>query len=318
MRERDAGHGLRLGAEVVGQPHDAAGVDDGRVGGEVANPPAGQGERLGHGPGHDEPGVPVEQFQGRGPARELLVRLVDDDDRLGAGADLVDDVEAHDRPGRVVGRGDDDHGRLGLPDRVEHEAGVEPEVRAARNGDELGAGVAGVLRVHRVAGREGQHAPPGPAERGEQVGHDLVRSVRRPDAVRGEAVPEVAGQVRAQLGRLPVRVPVEGAGRRHDRRGHLVPDERRRRVRVLVDVEHHRHLELRRAVGFLPDQVRAQRQVRQRDHRGRRTVIACACPGRSSASANRSTPSAMASSASAVYPMTCTVLMNERTVSPEE
>ena len=51
-RQRD-----RLGGrgQVVGQPHQPEGVDEGRVGGEVAEPSARERERLAHRPGDDEP-----------------------------------------------------------------------------------------------------------------------------------------------------------------------------------------------------------------------------------------------------------------------
>ena len=73
----------RLGdrGQVVGQPHEQQRVDHGRVGGEVAEPGAGERERLGHRAGDDQPGPARQQGERArraGPA-ELGVGLVDDD-----------------------------------------------------------------------------------------------------------------------------------------------------------------------------------------------------------------------------------------------
>ena len=74
---------------------------------------------------------------------------------------------------------------------------------------------------------------------------------------------QVVGQLLPQRHRVPVRVPVQLHRRRGHRRGQVGDQRSRWRVGVLVGVDLHRHVQLRRAVGRLADQVRAQRQVGQ-------------------------------------------------------
>ena len=70
---------------MVGQAHDAQGVDQGAVGGQVAQAQAGGPEGLGHGAGDGQVRVVLtQQLQGTGHARtpKLGVGLVDDDDAV--------------------------------------------------------------------------------------------------------------------------------------------------------------------------------------------------------------------------------------------
>ena len=77
--------------QVVRQAHQQQRVDHRRRGDQVAEPSAGERERLAHRPGHDElRRVLVDQCDRAGLRREFGVRLVDDHDarapRRGAGA----------------------------------------------------------------------------------------------------------------------------------------------------------------------------------------------------------------------------------------
>ena len=63
--EGDAGDRLGRAAQVVGQPDEAQRVDELGCRDEVAETSAGEGERLAHGPRHDEPWVLGEERQAR-------------------------------------------------------------------------------------------------------------------------------------------------------------------------------------------------------------------------------------------------------------
>ncbi len=313
----DRGDGLGDGRQVVRQAHDPAGVDDRRRRRQVAEPPAGEGERLRHGAGDDQVGAGRQQLQGRrhAVADELLVGLVGDHDPGTGLAEPADVVQAGRGAGRVVRRADQDHVRLLQPDLLQGGVDVDGEVVAPRHVDVAAVGVTGVLGVHRVRRAERHHRPVRTGEGLEQVDHHLVRPVRGPDMVQRQPVAtpvEVAGQRGAQPGRLPVRVAVHR--RRGPRRGHgdVGADRLTGAVRVLVDVEAVRDVELRGAVRLLADQFGTQRQVGQ-PHAGRgaggglrgherlpcgssiRTRSAWACEGRSSDSANTITSLATAS-----------------------
>ena len=167
------------------------------------------------------------------------------------------------------------------------------EVRVAGFGHVAGAGVARVLGIHGISGNESQHPAAQPPESGQQLPHDLVKPVPHPDVAGGQAVAEVGGQVLTERHHLPVRVAVHRRGGLLDGLPHGPAQFTGGRIGVLVDVEDHGHLDLRCSVGFLPHQVIPERQACEPAHRLVLTVIAAACPGRSSASANRSIPSAM-------------------------
>ena len=89
------GRRLGQGAEVVGQTHQAQRVDERRICGEIPHARAGEGERLAHGAGDGQARTTFEQGQSgcRVSRRELLIRLVHDDDRPHVKSVLRGEVE---------------------------------------------------------------------------------------------------------------------------------------------------------------------------------------------------------------------------------
>jgi hypothetical protein len=142
--ERERGARGRLGErrQVVGQAHQAQRVDHLRRGRQVPDPRTGQRERLAHRAAHQQPRVAVQQGDGRRRAGELRVRLVDDHDAVAGGAERVDQLERGGRPGGVVRRRHEHHGRAVLGDGCERGAAVDREVVAAADPDPGGAGAA--------------------------------------------------------------------------------------------------------------------------------------------------------------------------------
>ena len=154
-----------------------------------------------------------------------------------------------------------------------------------------------------------------PTEGLDDVREHLVGAVAGPHLLGRDRHPrlllDVCRQRLAQVGELAVGVAVE---RRHvvgERRDDGVDDDLRHRVGVLVGVEPHRHVELRRAVRRAAAQVGTQQalDLRRRPrlalgHRGtsspKRAVTASPCAGRSSACASvttwRATPRSAGSS----------------------
>src|SRR6266545_4557659 len=92
---------------AVAEPHPSKVVD--HLGGRqaVADPGPGQGEGLGERAYHGHVGVPGYEPRGRLPA-ELDVGLVDDDERVPAGSERLDDLDWLCVPGGVVRRADED------------------------------------------------------------------------------------------------------------------------------------------------------------------------------------------------------------------
>ena len=179
--------------------------------------------------------------------------------------------------------------------------------------------VAGVLGIHRVGRREGQESTARATEGLQNVGHDLVGPIGRPDLTAADPESDVPGKVLAQTRGLSVRVAIQPLAGIGDGLGHVLAHRFRRWVRVLIDVETHRDVELRGTVGLLPHQFGAKRQISQLNgvllrlghrtgpgrpstlgHRGLLTVMALAWPGRFSARAKFSTESARSSRASSV------------------
>ena len=74
---------------------------------------------------------------------------------------------------------------------------------------------------------------------------------------------QVGGQVGAQRYRVAVGIAVQLGGDRLDRCGDVVDERLGGRVRVLVGVQPHRHLQLRCAIRRFAAQVVAQRQIVQ-------------------------------------------------------
>ena len=167
------------------------------VRGEVAEPGAGERERLAHRPADDEVRGPAEQLErtrGAG-APELAVGLVDDDHttcRGGRGADDGDRRQRQGRAGRVVRRRQQYDGGPVLLDDGDGVVDVEGEVGLTVTEHPAGHRVTGVLGVHRVGRRERHRRATGPAEGLQELQHHLVGPVRRPDLVGGDSVSEVA------------------------------------------------------------------------------------------------------------------------------
>ena len=155
-----------VGVDMVGQPHEPKRVDQLRRGDQVAEAAAREGERLAHGPGHDQPRVVGEQRQGARRARpgELRAGLVDDDDGVGSrGKDGADDVERQRGARRVVRRAEEDDRRVVLAGLCRGRSGGEIEgLRLAEAVDPRRAERLGDDGVHRVARREAECGAPGP------------------------------------------------------------------------------------------------------------------------------------------------------------
>ena len=87
----------RLGQcrQVVGQAHQAQGVDRHRIAGEVAHPRSRERERLAHGAGDQQARATLEQRQRtlRAPIGELEVGLIDHDHAAGGIGDGANRLE---------------------------------------------------------------------------------------------------------------------------------------------------------------------------------------------------------------------------------
>ncbi|OEI67229.1 hypothetical protein Cus16_3130 [Curtobacterium sp. ER1/6] len=289
MPERGDRGGLGEGGQVVRQADESEGIDHRRVGSQVADAGAGERERLAHRAGHDQARSSGQQGdRARGiVGHELRVGLVDHDDavrRVVGGADRLD-VE---RGARGVVRAAEEHDvRTVLGDGRDHRLRGDAELVVALRRDPPRAGAGGEDRVHRVGGREAEHRAARAAEGLEELLEDLVGPVRRPELLRGqllvrrEAAVQVRGQRPTQLGELAVRVPVDGGQGLPDRGHDVLGDVLGHGMRVLVDVELHAHVLLRSAVGALPTEVVADREVFERGcHRSIVGRAPCAATGR--------------------------------------
>ena len=155
--------------EVVGQPDHAQRVADAGCRGEVAEPGAGQRERLAHRAGHDEVAVLRQQLErGRGAgAAELGVRLVDRRRRRrrAVAHGLRSTVVRQRRAGRVVRARAAGPRSAGARSTSRRGATSRSKLKSSRRGGpstQAGHRVAGVLRVHRVRRREASAVRPGP------------------------------------------------------------------------------------------------------------------------------------------------------------
>ena len=114
--------GLGDGAEVVGQPHHADRVADLRRGREVAEPGPGERERLAHRAGDDQVAQAGSSSSALGvPARRnsaYASSTTTSPVSRAASQQRLDDVERQRRAGRVVGRGQQHHGRPLLVDQL--------------------------------------------------------------------------------------------------------------------------------------------------------------------------------------------------------
>ena len=270
MPQRGAGGGLGDRRQVIRQPHQQHGVDNGRRSDQVTEAAAGERERLAHGPGDDQLGrVFVDQLDRAGLRRELAVRLVEDENAGGHRVEQPAQVAERDALARrVIRAGDEHHVGAALGDRRDGDVYVKAEVVGAVGHQPLGLSAAGDDRVHRIGRHEAERAAARPAERLQQLLQDFVRTVGGPevfDAERGSGLRgQVRGQVGAQRHRVAVGVAVQIGGGVADGSGDIVDECRSRRVRVLVRVESHRDGQLWCAVGRFAAQVLAQRQIGQR------------------------------------------------------
>ncbi len=271
MGQGGQGDGLGLGGEVVGHPDQAQGVGDGGVGGEVAEPAAGEREGLGHRPGHDEPRPSLEEGErARGAgAGELGVRLVDDDERLGRGlVDGVDDVEAEGGPRGVVRRAEEDDVGLVDDDLPTAEATSRSKAPAPSTPRIPSIHVVPVVVVMigciEYAGVKPRARRPGPPNAWRRWRRTSFEPLPAQTWSADTAVPtarEVPGEGHPQGGELAVGVPVEAGRRLPHGRGDRLDDDGRHRVGVLVGVERDGDVELRGAVGRPTAQVGAQHRL---------------------------------------------------------
>ena len=313
---------LRHRRQVVGQTHETHRVADLARGGHVTDARAGERERLAHRAADDQARVIGEQLEGarRARARELDVRLVDDDD--GVRRRVVDgahDVVAHRGARRVVRRADEHDVRTVLAHLLDCEVDVEVVdalTTIAQAVDPCRSRAARDDRVHRVARREAERDAARATEGLHDVAEHLVAAVGGPDLLDRQPdarhAIEVVGEGRAQFGELAVRVAVQPARGLLDSLDDAAHDRLRHVVGRLVRVERDGHVELRRAVRALASQVFAQ-QLRDRgfahagafsvpasasSRRSKRAVTASPCAGRSSAFASVTTTSATSARAS--------------------
>ena len=213
------------GGEVVGQPHHADRVADLGRRGEVAQPGAGERERLAHGAGDDEVAVLAAAARARsacrcgGTRRTPRRRRRRRPARPAAASHRTPTASGGSAvPVGLFGRGQQHDARAAARGSARAPRSRSREKSLSRWPDHpLGHRVAGVLGIHRVRRREAQRAPARAAEGLEQLEHHLVGAVGRPHLLRGDAGRRVAGEVRRQrrpqLGELPVGVAVQGAGR---------------------------------------------------------------------------------------------------------
>ena len=105
-----AGGGLGEHRQVVRQPHQQHRVDDRGSGDQVAESPAGEGERLAHGAADDQLGrVVVDQRDRAGLRGEFAVGLVDDQDAAGHPVQQAAQVVERNTLSRRVVRARDEH-----------------------------------------------------------------------------------------------------------------------------------------------------------------------------------------------------------------
>ena len=279
--ERRERGGLGHGGQVVGHTHDAHAVDDALARGEIADTCAGECERLAHRAADGEVRVVLDERDRarRAGLAELHVRLVDDEDRVDAfararhvgglagGEDAFDVGHRQRRAGGVVRAGEQHHRGLDLGDGLDYPVDVQREIGVAVGELPASERVARVFGVHGV-GRVGAQGGAARAAEGlEQLEHNLVGAVRAPQFVHVETgagfAGEIVGERLAQFDMLAIRVAVERGRDLTYAPGDGVAHGRIRRIRVLVDVQAHRHVELRRAVRLLADQIVPERQARR-------------------------------------------------------
>ena len=183
VRQRHPGHGLRHRGQVVGQPDDAHRVDDRRRRGEVAEPAAGQRERLGHRAGDDQPRRGRQQATARSARRRGGTRRRPRRPPPSPGAAATIASTSASGSAVPVGLfGEASSTTDGWCSASTSSACGRSMAKssARRPSDPVGVGVAGVLRIHRVGRRERHRGAARAAEGLQQLQHDLVRAVGRP------------------------------------------------------------------------------------------------------------------------------------------
>jgi hypothetical protein len=212
---RDAG-GLRERRHVVRQADALQIAHDVGAREGVADPGAGHREGLRERP-HDRDVRVIGRQLENAVATELDVRLVGDDQGVRFVGETSDRVDRLRIAGRVVRGTYEDHVRVGRECLVDGSI-VQDERGGELEGAQLGVRQPREPSVQRVRGLEDRGGASGSAVGEEQLGEHLVRPVRGPGA--GERVSVVQGDLLAEAGHLPVRVPVEG--KVADRRGQVV------------------------------------------------------------------------------------------------
>ena len=176
--------------QVVRQPHDAQGVDDRGVGGDVAEASAGERERLAHRARDRAAAGSRRAARAPSACRRAGTRRTPRRPRRRRAPRRAPPAPASSGSAVPVGLfGDASSTTSGCSSPISATARSTSmrEVVLALPGDPAGVGVARVLGIHRVRRRERQRRAPGPAERLQHLQHHLVRPVGRPDAGRRSA-----------------------------------------------------------------------------------------------------------------------------------
>ena len=113
--------------------------------------------------------------------------------------------------------------------------------------------------MHRIRRHEPERTAAGTAEGLQQLLQNLVGTVCRPEVLDAELHTGGPGQGGGEVGTegdgIAIGIAVQLSGGLAHRRGDIVDQGRRRRVRVLVGVEDHRNPELRCAISALATEV---------------------------------------------------------------
>ena len=184
------------GREVVGQPHDPDRVADRRVGGEVAEPRAGERERLAHRAASPRGCGAAAAARARSACRPGGTRRTPRRRRRCRPSSTPRPRTAS-RPPRAAAPCRSGCSGSAAARRAAAARGRASRA-ASRSREKSSArwptthsviGVAGVLGIHRVRRREAQRHPAGSAEGLQELQHHLVGAVGRPHHVGRDAVP---------------------------------------------------------------------------------------------------------------------------------
>ena len=200
--QRGGGHAHR-----TWRPHAPEHRGDGGAGEAVPDTHAGQREPFAQGPNHHEIRQSLDQARRR-DARQLEIRLIDDDHAVAASSELFDEVQWLKLAGRIVGI--TQPGELGVPRLLEEAFAIQAEVDRW-HGMQGAAGHFGEDGEHRV-GRAREHHFGGLGDEG-PANH--VEDLVSPGANR-DAIGWHVGVLRDRLGERSVGgvgVLVQGLGR---------------------------------------------------------------------------------------------------------